>query len=238
MSSSAADSARRSRATGSRGEQELAEHQRRPSPDQRVDQPLRAGLAVGHGDGEDRADGRLTDRDPDPTQRDRDGHRGERGQGQGPVPAAQGTDRELSRHDANDHPDQQPHRVRAALPPGGVQRDDRGDRGEERLAVIDKVLRDQPRHRRGGRALQQRPRARPTSAALATSCPPSAVACRRRCGPADDLSSRRLRIPGITSWTGVSLQLCLPFASPYDAVVPGIPFTVGRPAPLPTASGR
>jgi hypothetical protein len=86
MSSSAADSARRSNATGSGENRNWLNTSAVPAPISAS--TSRCGPAWPSATATVRiAHGRLTDRDPDAAQRDRDGHRGERGQGQGPVPA-------------------------------------------------------------------------------------------------------------------------------------------------------
>jgi hypothetical protein len=56
----------------------LAERQCHTRADDGVDQPLEAGVGIADRDREDRADSRLGDRDPRPSERDGDRHRDER----------------------------------------------------------------------------------------------------------------------------------------------------------------
>ena len=140
-----------------RGEQQLREHERDSRPDQGVDQPLRAGAAVGDRHGQHGGGRCLGHQQPGAAGQCGDAQRHEDSDAQRERQIGDDQQGQLPHHDPEHDAQQQLQGVEAALAQIRVQGHDRGDRGEERLRVAPEPAGEQEGDQRGGGQLQDGP---------------------------------------------------------------------------------
>jgi hypothetical protein len=140
-----------------RRQQQCVDDQRAAAADQRIDEArareVRGGRQGGHEHGRDR---RLVDHDLPGAEEDGGAHGQQHHHGEDRGPAADQQHEHVGHPDAHRDADGKLEGAAAALPDGDPERDDRGDRREERLGVADHVGGDQVGAGRGDRRLHDR----------------------------------------------------------------------------------